>query len=277
MAMHLIGSTLWSLAIPGTVEALEAVARLGFQAVQFTFMSESDLEPKNFARIREALRRTGLKMPAGMVGFDGEDYSSIAAIGRTGGIVDPATFPERLQRCRRWGKAMAELGMRHVTTHAGFLPEPGQPHYAAVCARLAQAVDALHEAGLTVGLETGQEPARVLVQIMEDLGRDFLSVNFDPANFILYGSDDPLAAARALAPAVSMMHAKDAAPSGRPGEVWGEDVPLGTGNVDFAAVIGALEQGGFRGAIIVEREAGNNRLGDIAAAKTLLEDLLAKG
>jgi L-ribulose-5-phosphate 3-epimerase len=276
MAKHVIGSTLWSLAIRDTVEALDAVARLGFQAVQFTFMSESDLEPENFARIRRTLERTGLAAAAGMVGFDGEDYSTIEAIRRTGGIVDPATFPERLQRCRRWGTAMASLGMRHVTTHAGFLPEPGQPHYAAVCARLAQAVDALHEAGLTVGLETGQEPARVLVQVMEDLGRDVLSVNFDPANFILYGSDDPLAAARALAPAVSIMHAKDGTPSGRPGEVWGEDVPLGTGNVDFAAVIRALEQGGFRGAIIVEREAGNNRLGDIAAAKTLLENLLAK-
>ena len=56
----------------------------------------------------------------------------------------------------------------------------------------------------------------------------------------------------------------------------GEDVPLGTGQVDLAAVIRALEEGGFTGAIIIEREAGNNRLGDIAAAKTVLEDVLAK-
>jgi sugar phosphate isomerase/epimerase len=277
MAKHLIGSTLWSLAIRDTVKALEAVAGLGFEAVQFTFMDEADLEPTALARICETLARTGLKVPAGMVGFDGEDYSSIEAIRRTGGITDPATFPERLQRCRTWGEAIARLGTRHVTMHAGFLPEPHDPQYGAVCERLAQAADALHEAGLTVGLETGQEPARLLVRILDDLGRDYLSINFDPANFILYGSDDPVAAARTLGPRVSMMHAKDGTPSGRPGEVWGEDVPLGTGKVDLAAVVRALERGGFTGAIIVEREAGNNRLGDIAAAKTFLEKLLAKG
>jgi sugar phosphate isomerase/epimerase len=74
-----------------------------------------------------------------------------------------------------------------------------------------------------------------------------------------------------------MMHGKDGTPSGRPGETWGEEVPLGTGKVDFAAVLGNLEAGGFKGAIIIEREAGDNRLGDIAAGKKFLENLMAKG
>ena len=286
MAKHLIGSTLWSLAICDTVKALEKVAEMGVEAVHFTFLAEEDLQANSLQRIRETLDRTGLKIPGGMVGFAGEDYSTIEAIRRTGGFVDAAVFPERLDRCRRWGEAMASLGIRHVTTHAGFLPEPGlprrrpgepgEPLYAAVSGRLAQAADALHAAGLTVGLETGQEPARVLLAILNDLGRDFLSVNFDPANFILYGSDDPVAAARLLGPRVSMMHGKDGTPSGRPGEVWGEEVPLGAGNVDFAAVMKSLEAGGFGGAVIIEREAGTNRMGDIAAGKKFLESLMAK-
>ncbi|MBM4017608.1 MAG: sugar phosphate isomerase/epimerase [Planctomycetes bacterium] len=276
MLQHLIASTLWSLAVRDTVKALQAVADLGFKAVHFTFMEDSDAEPENLERIRRTLRRTGLAVPAGMVAFEGEDYSTIASIRRTGGIVDPAVFPERLERCHRWGKAMAGLGIRHVTTHAGFLPEPHEPHYAAVCGRLGQVADALHAAGLTVGLETGQEPARLLTRILDDLGRDFLSVNFDAANFVLYGSDDPVAAARLLAPRVTMVHMKDGTRSDRPGEVWGEDVPLGTGHVDFAAVLRTLEAGGFTGALIIEREAGNNRLGDLAAGKKFIENLLAK-
>jgi L-ribulose-5-phosphate 3-epimerase len=275
MAKHLIGSTLWSLAIPDTVGALEQVSKMGFEAVHFTFMGDEDLEPKNLERIRQTLKRTGLKVPGGMIGFAGEDYASIAAIRRTGGFVDAAVFPERLERCRRWGGAMAALGIRHVTTHAGFLPEVGAAGHGPVCERLARAADALHAAGLTVGLETGQEPAGVLLAILDGLGRDFLSVNFDPANFILYGSDDPVAAARTLGPRVSMMHGKDAAPSSRPCETWGEEVPLGTGKVDFAAVLANLEAGGFKGAIIIEREAGNNRLDDIAAGKKFLENLPA--
>jgi sugar phosphate isomerase/epimerase len=277
MQKHLIGSTLWSLAIRDTVKALETVSEMGFEAVQFTFLGDADLKPRNLVRIREMFRRTGLKVASGMISFVGEDYSTIAAIRSTGGFVDPAAFPERLERCRRWGEAMAGLGIRHVMSHAGFLPEPGEPQYDAVCKRVAEAADVLHAAGLTVGLETGQEPARVLLAILDDLGRDFLSVNFDPANFILYGSDDPVAAARTLGPRVSMMHGKDGTPSGRPGEVWGEEVPLGTGKVDFAAVLGNLEAGGFKGPIIIEREAGENRLGDIAAGKKFLETLMAKG
>ncbi|MCX5683230.1 MAG: sugar phosphate isomerase/epimerase [Planctomycetota bacterium] len=277
MAKHLLGSTLWSLAIRDTARALETVSEMGFEAVQFTFLADADLKPRNLVRIRETLRRTGLKVPGGMIGFAGEDYSSIAAIRSTGGFVDAAVFPERLQRCRRWGEAMAGLGIRHVTTHAGFLPEVGDPNYGPVSERLAQVADVLHAAGLTVGLETGQEPARVLLAILTDLGRDFLSVNFDPANFILYGSDDPAAAARTLGPRVSMMHGKDGTPSGQAGETWGEEVPLGTGKVDFAAVLGNLEAGGFKGAIIIEREAGDNRLGDIAAGKMFLESLMARG
>jgi len=170
---------------------------------------------------------------------------------------------------------MAALGMRHVTSHAGFLPEAGAPNYGAVLDRLGQAADAFHAAGLTVGLETGQESAAVLMHILKDLGRDWVTVNYDPANFILYASDDPVRAARVLGPRVSIAHMKDGLPSAKPGELWGEEVPLGTGKVDFSAVLAALEAGGFTGALIIEREAGTNRLGDIAAAKRYLEALMA--
>ena len=275
MAKHLLGCTLWSLNLPDTVQSLETAAQMGFRCVQFTFRQESDIEAAGMAKIREALKRTGLEVPGGMVGFIGEDWTSIASIRRTGGIVDPATLPERLERCRRWGAAMAALGMRHVTSHAGFLPEAGAPNYAAVLDRLGQMADAFHAAGLTVGLETGQESAAVLMHILKDLGRDWVTVNYDPANFILYASDDPVRAARVLGPRVSMAHMKDGLPSAKPGELWGDEVPLGTGKVDFRAVLAALEAGGFTGALIIEREAGTNRLGDIAAAKRYLEALMA--
>ena len=276
MAHHVIGSTLWSLALPDTVQSIEMVAELGYEAIQFTFRQEEDLTPDGMGRIRDALERTGLQIPAGMIDFKGEDYSSIQAIRDTGGFINPDDFPERLDRCQAFSEAMAELGITHVTTHVGFIPRPADPAYDDFMDRLGQAVDAMRACGHTVGFETGQESGEALAEALDDLGRDFVSVNFDPANFILYGSDDPLAAARILAGRTSMAHMKDGTPSDKPGQVWGADVPLGQGNVDFLAVLKALEEGGFTGALVVEREAGNNRIGDLAAARLFVEDLLKR-
>ena len=50
--------------------------------------------------------------------------------------------------------------------------------------------------GQRVHLETGQEPADVLLRFIEDTGCDNLFINFDPANMILYGSGEPLPALR---------------------------------------------------------------------------------
>lgn len=276
MAHHVIGSTLWSLALPDTVESIEKVAELGYEAIQFTFRQDEDLTPDGLARIRDALERTSLKVPAGMIDFKGEDYSSIQAIRDTGGFINPDDFPERLGRCRAFSEAMAELGMTHVTTHVGFIPEPSDPSYGDFMDRLGQAVDAIHASGHTVGFETGQESGQALAKALDDLGREFVSVNFDPANFILYGSDDPVAAARILAGRTSMAHMKDGTASDAPAEVWGEDVPLGQGEVDFVSVLKTLEEGGFTGALVVEREAGDDRIGDLAAARLFVEDVVKK-
>jgi len=276
MAKHTIGAALWSLAMDDTVASLETLAKLGYQAVQLTFRQPTDTSPEGLDRIRDALKRTGLAVPAGCIIFPGEDYSSIQAIRQTGGFIDPNDFPERLNMCREWSRAMADLGIGHVTIHAGFIPPTGDPEHTAFMDRLATAVDAIHDEGLTVGLETGQESGEALAKVLDELDRDYLTVNFDPANFVLYGSDDPVAAAKVLGPRTSMAHMKDGTKSDQPGETWGEDVPLGTGQVPVEEVIRTLEAGGFTGALVVEREGGNDRVGDLGRARTFLEGLLAK-
>jgi len=276
MARHLVGAALWSLAMDETVASLEKAAEIGYQAVQLTFCQPSDTTTEDLERIRAALERTGLAVPAGCIIFAGDDYSSIASIRATGGFADPDVFPRRLARCEAWSRAFADLGIGHVTVHAGFIPPAGAEARAGFMDRLATAADAVHEAGLTVGLETGQESAEHLLAAIDELGREWVTVNFDPANFILYGSDDPLAAARLLGPRTSMAHVKDGTASEAPGEAWGEDVLLGTGEVPLAEVIRTLEAGGFDGALIVEREAGTDRVGDLARSRQRLEALLAR-
>src|SRR5690606_7158828 len=85
--------------------------------------------------------------------------------------------------------------------------------------------------GQSVHLETGQEPVDVLLQFIQNVGRDNLFVNFDPANMILYGVGEPLPALVKLAPYVRSVHCKDALWSDQPGKTWGQEVPLGQGQV----------------------------------------------
>ena len=45
-----------------------------------------------------------------------------------------------------------------------------------------------------------------------------------------------------------------------------EEVPLGTGTVDFPAYLKALEEIGYRGFLTIEREVGDNPEADIKTA-----------
>jgi sugar phosphate isomerase/epimerase len=70
-------------------------------------------------------------------------------------------------------------------------------------------------------------------------------------------------------PHVKQIHIKDATGSGDP-EAWGKEVPVGTGDVDWAAFFGVCKQHGYDGNFIIEREAGDQRIVDINKAQQLL-------
>ena len=97
-------------------------------------------------------------------------------------------------------------------------------------------------------------------------------MNFDPANMILYDKGDPLEALRALGPWIRQCHIKDARRT-RVSGTWGEEVTVGTGEVDWTAFLATLDELGFHGDLCIEREAGNQRLADIRAARVHLESL----
>ena len=78
-------------------------------------------------------------------------------------------------------------------------------------------------------------------------------------------SSDPVRAVGVLAPWIRHLHIKDAIHPAKPGE-WGQEVPWGEGQVDAPAFLKALDEIGFNGYAAVEREAGDDRAGDIARA-----------
>ena len=55
-----------------------------------------------------------------------------------------------------------------------------------------------------------------------------------------------------------------------------EEVPLGTGTVNFPAYLAALEEIGYTGYLTIEREVGADPAGDIALAANFLRGIINK-
>ena len=72
------------------------------------------------------------------------------------------------------------------------------------------------------------------------------------------------------------MHVKDARRPTVAGQ-WGEEVPLGEGEVNIREFVKALKKNGYTGPLIIEREVGDQagRLRDVAHGLAYLREILA--
>jgi sugar phosphate isomerase/epimerase len=138
--------------------------------------------------------------------------------------------------------------------------------------RIARTADLFAGLGLDIAFETGQEDAPTLRHFLQKLNRANVGVNFDPANMLLYDKGDPITAVHTLAPWIKQVHLKDANRTAQPG-TWGEEVVVGTGQVDWAGFMRALRDIDFRGNLCLEREAGTQRVVDLAAGRKYIAEL----
>ena len=264
-----IGVCNWSLGMADLDEALGTIKNtLGLDLVHLGFWDESF---KDTDRIRGLLAKHGLEVSATCIGFEGEDYSTIQRIAETGGFKPDDVWEKRFAKTKALADFTAALGVERLATHIGFVPhDKTDPQYAVMVDRLKQVCDVLGERGVTLVMETGQEPATALVEFIETVGRDNIRVNFDPANMILYGVGDPVEAIDVLRDRIVHCHMKDANRAARPKQEWGEEVVLGTGQADIPRVVSKLRAVGYQGPLVIEREAGNQRIADITEAVNLL-------
>lgn len=263
---HDIGVCSWSLQPRDSADLVAQLKPLGLTHVQLALGPLVMLDDKRKHFELGQLQAGGLKLTAGMISFPGEDYSSIAAIARTGGYVPDGEWEVRRRLSEQAAALGAELGINAITTHVGFIPARGGAGYQAIVDRVRQVADAFGRRGIELGMETGQEPAGELLEFLGDVGATNVFVNFDPANMILYGAGDPIEAVRTLRQHVRHVHIKDGTASANPGEEWGEEVPFGTGEVGPERFLAALKQIGYAGPLVVEREAGSKRAADVQTA-----------
>lgn len=226
---------------------------------------------------KSALEQAQFTIVTVFAAYNGECYADIATVQRTVGFIPPDTRIERERRTLAVSDFAAALGVGSIACHIGFVPENSKhPDYIAVRDLVRRVADHAAAHRQTFALETGQEPADVLLRFLVDVDRENVGINFDPANMVLYGSGDPIQALDVLRSHLLSVHVKDGdwPASDVPGSL-GKERPLGQGSVGVPRFLKKLEEIGFRGPLNIERESENQaeRLSDIRNAINYLNSL----
>jgi sugar phosphate isomerase/epimerase len=270
-----IGVCSWSLRADDPADLARKVRAVGVDLVQLALgplWSDEDRLSSTVA----ALEVEGIEIRSGMMSTIGEDYSTLETIRKTGGLRPDAHWKKNLAVAEAVARTARRIGVSLVSFHAGFLPEERESRERkTMIDRLRQVVDAFAEQGVRAALETGQERAEVLLDVLAELDRPGCGVNFDPANMILYGMGEPVEALSKLAPRVLQIHVKDAQATKARG-TWGEEVAVGEGEVDWPAIFGVLAEKRLEVDLMIEREAGQDRVGDAARARAVVERELSR-
>lgn len=229
-------------------------------------------------QLLQKFQSAGVTITVVFCGFAGESYADIPTVKETVGLVPKNTRAERLQEARQIFDFAALLGVPVVGLHIGFIAEDEtDADYQAVLEVARQLCDYAAQRGLRVHLETGQETAPTLLRFLQHVDRSNLAVNFDPANMILYGSGEPIPALKMVAAYIKSVHCKDATWAAKPGLEWGEEVPLGDGDVNMALFLETLHDIGYNGPLTIEREiSGEAQAKDIKKGLDLLQKLIDK-
>lgn len=275
-----IGIMVDSLNNLDTASAIKKAAELGAQGIQM-YSTTGENSPENLTgeKRRELLN---------LVKDNGLVFSAIC--GDLGmGFTDKKKNPKLIEKSKIIMELAKELDCDVVTTHIGVVPsDPNHDRFKIMqeaCFELSRYADSL---GSHFAIETGPETSLTLKNFLDSLNSKGVAVNLDPANLVMVTGDDPVQAVYNLKDYIVHTHAKDGVMLQKsnpeyiyksvhpvPEEYFGvkyfEEVPLGTGKVDFKNYLKALEDIGYKGYLTIEREVGANPEADIKTAVEFLQ------
>ncbi len=119
-------------------------------------------------------------------------------------------------------------------------------------------------------LNPGREKGETLKTLIDTLPPHSLGVDFDPADFVINGFS-PNDAVKILGEHVLNFRARDAVTDLSVGR--GVEVQMGRGSVDWASLLGTLEEKNFTGYLTVERNAEDDSVLQCAQAIEYLSNL----
>jgi sugar phosphate isomerase/epimerase len=257
--------------IPNVQQAFAAVRGLGFRVIQLGRLADSYYTPTGAAELARQLQQEDLVAAGLCIVYAGESYADVEAVRQTVGLLPLEMVAERVVYSQRCIDTASDLGISLVTFHVGLLPaDPRDPEYERVERSVNQIASYAARKGVTIGLETGQETAEELLGFIGRL-ETRVEVNFDGANFIAYGTDDPLRALEVLCRRVVGVHLKDYAPPPAPGQL-SRPVPLGQGAAHVDETLDFLLKAGFAGPLILETYGANDPIGTLTFSRAYVLD-----
>lgn len=270
----------WPIGVFASIDAglgvqLEVAQELGVPTIQLHAPQAATRTRENAEAFLARLDGMGITLTAVFGGFEGESYADIPTTQRTVGLVPPETRAARLAEMKEIADFAKLLGCPVVALHLGFI-DVSDASYGDVVAATQDLCDHCQANGQALHLETGQETAEHLLEFLQAVGRENLFVNFDPANMILYGTGEPIPALKQIGPHVRSVHCKDGRWAANPGQEWGQETPLGEGDVDIEVYLRTLHEIGYHGPLTIEREIPQEperQKAEIGGAVALLERL----
>jgi sugar phosphate isomerase/epimerase len=163
------------------------------------------------------------------------------------------------------------LGASVVVNHIGQIPtEPAGPQWNLLLQVLTDLGRHGQHLGAMLAAQTGSVSGPDLARLITALPEGSLGVDLDPGQLVMNGFS-PIEAIEALSSHIMHVHATDGVFDRNRSR--GQEVPLGRGSVDFPAVIGALEERGYRGYFTIQRDFVDDAEYEVGAAVKYLRSL----
>jgi L-ribulose-5-phosphate 3-epimerase len=217
-------------------EALQGIAEAGFKYVELSavpgWTEHVDLDGD-----KEELRRR----------LDGYGLGPVSLSAHSD--LTTADGLEHALKAVRWA---GELGIPIVNTAVGG-HQSADENEAAFLGNINALADEAEAAGVALGLEIHGDimaSGAVTLPLLEKIGRESVKINYDTANVVYYSGDSAVDDIPKVVDEIVHVHLKDT--TGGKG-VW-DFGALGSGVVDFAAVLELLREAGYEGPYSVELE-----------------------
>jgi len=262
-------------------EGFKAIADMGVSGVHLS-VGGGQFAP-------DALDSSGRKALVEHLNSMGLEISAVSAWGGNVDLCEEEGLEDHIEDGKKVLELAADLGCGIWQAHIGIMPrDASNPRWATVVDSVGQIAAHGEKVGACLAIETGPEPPRVVKRLIETVGSEGVRVNYDPANLILWpvrlaadeGKEydkeeatrdfEPTEGAKTLGPYIVHTHAKDALVRD---DGVRQEVPLGTGWVEWDRYVSLLSEQGYDGYFAIERETGEDPVGDIRRAVGFLKSL----